>query len=114
MLGLCDEQAVHGFAGKDPARFIKAAGHPDLFYLEDLEVPIQQVGYLLYPPFPPPKLTHVEDLHSASPAHTPPPPPHPPHPTPLLMTFHLLHTLHRSTDLMECFKKFRRCKCFPK
>jgi hypothetical protein len=38
-------QPVYGFASgtKDAARFLQAAGHADLWFLEDREVPFQQV-----------------------------------------------------------------------
>ena len=44
-------QPVYGFASgsKDAARFLQAAGHADLWFLEDREVPFQQVrGALLH------------------------------------------------------------------
>jgi hypothetical protein len=41
-------QPVYGFASgsKDAARFLQAAGHADLWFLEDREVPFQQVRTL--------------------------------------------------------------------
>lgn len=38
-------QPVYGFASsnKDAARFLRAAGHSDLWFLEDCEAPFQQV-----------------------------------------------------------------------
>lgn len=38
-------QSVYGFGGKDPSRFVKASGHPDLYYVEDLEVPLEQATF---------------------------------------------------------------------
>jgi hypothetical protein len=44
-LSLLYVQPVYGFASgsKDAARFLQAAGHADLWFLEDREVPFQQV-----------------------------------------------------------------------
>lgn len=43
-------QVLHGFSGRDPSRFVRAAGQADLFYVRDLEVPAHQVSsqYLYY------------------------------------------------------------------
>lgn len=40
-------QSVYGFGGKDPARFTKAVGYPDLYFIEDLEVPVEKVSHCL-------------------------------------------------------------------
>lgn len=39
-------QPVYGFSSsnKDAARFLRAAGHSDLWFVEDREAPFQQVG----------------------------------------------------------------------
>ena len=37
-------QPLYGFGGKDPARFVRAAGHADLFYVQDLDTPIGQAS----------------------------------------------------------------------
>ena len=36
-------QPLYGFAGKDPARFARAAGHQDLLYVHDPEMTFEQV-----------------------------------------------------------------------
>jgi len=35
-------QPLYGFASKDPARFLRAAGHGDPFYIQDPELSIAQ------------------------------------------------------------------------
>ena len=37
-------QPLYGFGGKDPARFVRAAGHADLFYVQDLDTPTGQAS----------------------------------------------------------------------
>jgi len=36
-------QPLYGFSNKDPAKYIKAAGHSDLYCLQDKELSIDQV-----------------------------------------------------------------------
>ncbi|KAF5837507.1 hypothetical protein DUNSADRAFT_4254 [Dunaliella salina] len=36
-------QPLYGFSNKDPAKYIKAAGHPDLYCLQDKELSIEQL-----------------------------------------------------------------------
>ena len=54
MLSLSLVQSVFGFGGKDPARFVKASGHPDLYYVDDPEEAVEKVRphSLLYIPHP--------------------------------------------------------------
>jgi hypothetical protein len=35
-------QPLYGFGSRDPARFVRASGHPDLFFLADPERPFSQ------------------------------------------------------------------------
>ena len=42
----CCLQPLLGFGGKDPARFVRAAGFQDLFYLQDPELSFEQVSPL--------------------------------------------------------------------
>ena len=42
----CCLQPLLGFGGKDPARFVRAAGFQDLFYLQDPELSFEQVSSL--------------------------------------------------------------------
>ncbi|KAK9812628.1 hypothetical protein WJX72_000897 [[Myrmecia] bisecta] len=42
-------EPVYGAGSKDPARFLRAAGHSDLFFVDDPELNVQQ---LLQPPLP--------------------------------------------------------------
>lgn len=35
---------LYGFSGRDPAKFVKAAGEANLFHIRDLEVPTKQVS----------------------------------------------------------------------
>ena len=37
-------QPLYGFGSKDPARFVRAAGHADLFYVQDLDTPTGQAS----------------------------------------------------------------------
>lgn len=46
MIGLC-LQPVYGFAGnQDRAKFIKATGHSDLYFVQDPEVPLDAVSLM--------------------------------------------------------------------
>jgi len=45
-------QPLYGFGNKDPARFVRAAGHPDVFYVEDRELSVDQVIEAPLPPCP--------------------------------------------------------------
>ena len=36
-------QELHGFSCRDPLRFVRAASQADLYYLQDLEVPVNKV-----------------------------------------------------------------------
>ncbi len=37
-------QPLYGFGGSDPVRFLRTAGFPDVFYAEDPELTVDQVG----------------------------------------------------------------------
>lgn len=43
---VCDVQPIYGFASGDPMRFKRAAGHRDLFYVEDKDVDFKEVWNL--------------------------------------------------------------------
>lgn len=44
-------QPTYGFSNADPKRFVKAANHSDLFFVEDPILPLEQVGH--HPSFSP-------------------------------------------------------------
>lgn len=39
-------QPIYGFTSNDPPRFKRAAGHKDLFYIDDKDVDIKDVRFL--------------------------------------------------------------------
>ncbi|KIY93241.1 Transcription initiation factor TFIID subunit 6 [Monoraphidium neglectum] len=41
-LRLRNAEPLYGFGSRDPARFVRASGHPDLFFLADPERPFSQ------------------------------------------------------------------------
>eukprot|EP00232_Nephroselmis_pyriformis_P011453 CAMPEP_0182887652 /NCGR_PEP_ID=MMETSP0034_2-20130328/20963_1 /TAXON_ID=156128 /ORGANISM="Nephroselmis pyriformis, Strain CCMP717" /LENGTH=144 /DNA_ID=CAMNT_0025021029 /DNA_START=47 /DNA_END=478 /DNA_ORIENTATION=- len=36
-------EPMYGFGNKDPLRFVRAAGHPDVFYVEDRDLSFSQI-----------------------------------------------------------------------